>query len=851
MTKPSTESSSFFRRLIQRIDTFIIDKNFASVAVVLLGLVVFGRQIVDVINSAFGTSFEPFLTTELRTVVLGGLSVVIALVFILFYRRFSKLSVTLSTERERLSQVRNRSPREASSRPVHAGPGKVPPVPQELVEAVRLADVALVMGAGCSAQGSLPTALPFWLAVLDYVSDKIPQATQEILRDAIAEADTAAIESLLAQVGRDRLLEATASILDISNRSELPALHRILGERAWPAVVGLTWDELDLRAFPERNYVVVRPEDSQQLPELLRSGRQVLFKPIGDLRRPNSIAFTWQDYRKVLDRWSDLVLALSTLYSTRMLLFLGLSVDSIEQFLNGLSPNITSKRTHYALVPEDRANAVWQQGIGKRFNIQLIEMVPSASYPELPAFVRELIRLAPPTKPRGLAGAPRAPELKMIHLENIGLFKSFELKPTDRWNVLLGVNGGGKSTVLKAISLALCGRDSRVESAAQRLLRADATLGSIILEFNHTTVTVELTRERNRVRINAPSVTPVEAGTMLALGFPALRGVSSARPVGYASLPKLDPSTEDIIPLVADPYDKRLDRFIQWALNIKLGADRDPTGPDAALLNTLEELISSIVPPRPVRFILKRIESGRYELMVDTGDAIVPFDLISQGMSSIFNWIGVLLQRLYDVFPPSKDPKNDPASKPALVLIDEIDAHLHPEWQRRLIDLIRDHFTSIQVIATCHSPLIVGALDRSEVVVIRNGKPFQLTEDPKGMNVEDILTSAGFGMFSTRAEAGRREIARYLELFSKPLRNSGEEKEYEALSRRFGKLRYGTSAREERVRKIAYEALRTVERVEPAADLDPELRLLLERELGAVAPTVRSHPMSSPKEGPQ
>jgi predicted ATPase len=188
---------------------------------------------------------------------------------------------------------------------------------------------------------------------------------------------------------------------------------------------------------------------------------------------------------------------------------------------------------------------------------------------------------------------------------------------------------------------------------------------------------------------------------------------------------------------------------MQWALNIKLAGDRDPDGPDHALLLTLESLISSLIPPRPLRLVAQRVESGRFELLIDTGDAVVPFDLISQGMSSIFNWIGVLLQRLYDVFPPSPDRPGESIAKPALVLIDEVDAHLHPEWQRRLVDLVRQHFPAVQVIATCHSPLIVGALERSEIVIIRDRQPFAFNEDPKGMNAEDILTGSGFGLSST------------------------------------------------------------------------------------------------------
>jgi hypothetical protein len=281
-------------------------------------------------------------------------------------------------------------------------------------------------------------------------------------------------------------------------------------------------------------------------------------------------------------------------------------------------------------------------------------------------------------------------------------------------------------------------------------------------------------------------------------------------------------------PLVGEPFDRRLDGFMQWALNTKLAADREPNGPEAALLKKLETLIAEIIPPRPLHFVVNRTEGALLELRVDTGDGVVPFDLISQGMSSIFNWIGVLLQRLYDVFPASP---SEAERKPSLVLVDEIDAHLHPEWQRRLVDLVKKHFTNVRVIATSHSPLIVSALARDEVRSLRNGRVEKLAEDLKGKNAEDILTSAGFGLDSTRADSGKEEIAEYLDLLAKPRREPPEDEALSRLSKRFGELRYATSAREERVRKAVYQALQAESG--PASTVDPELRLLIERELGA------------------
>jgi hypothetical protein len=79
----------------------------------------------------------------------------------------------------------------------------------------------------------------------------------------------------------------------------------------------------------------------------------------------------------------------------------------------------------------------------------------------------------------------------------------------------------------------------------------------------------------------------------------------------------------------------------------------------------------------------------------------------------------------------------------ALVIIDEIDAHLHPTWQRRILTLLLQHFPNIQFFVTAHSPLVVGGCLDGEVVVLRKGTNqgltlFQFQHDFIGWGIEDI-----------------------------------------------------------------------------------------------------------------
>jgi hypothetical protein len=86
----------------------------------------------------------------------------------------------------------------------------------------------------------------------------------------------------------------------------------------------------------------------------------------------------------------------------------------------------------------------------------------------------------------------------------------------------------------------------------------------------------------------------------------------------------------------------------------------------------------------------------------------VPLEAISQGTGSVLCWIGTLLERLSEAG----------SGGAALVLIDEIDAHMHPKWQQLFVSAFREQFQDVQVIATTHSPLLVGSLKPEEIWLV-------------------------------------------------------------------------------------------------------------------------------------
>ena len=105
------------------------------------------------------------------------------------------------------------------------------------------------------------------------------------------------------------------------------------------------------------------------------------------------------------------------------------------------------------------------------------------------------------------------------------------------------------------------------------------------------------------------------------------------------------------------------------------------------------------------------VDAETRRVLVRTDDGLLPIEAVSQGTASLMGWVGFLVQRLYGVFPDAPRPCHEPA----IVLVDEIDAHMHPEWQQRLVQRLSEEFPGIQFIVTTHSPLIVAGMPVEQV----------------------------------------------------------------------------------------------------------------------------------------
>ncbi|MFN0301836.1 MAG: AAA family ATPase [Burkholderiales bacterium] len=185
--------------------------------------------------------------------------------------------------------------------------------------------------------------------------------------------------------------------------------------------------------------------------------------------------------------------------------------------------------------------------------------------------------------------------------------------------------------------------------------------------------------------------------------------------------------------------DATLDSPEQWAMDLDYRKGRTSL---AAVQFALDRLLPAME--------FARIDRRKRQLIFKTVDGEVPLDQLSDGYQNMAAWCGDLLYRITEAFPDRKDPLNTRG----VLLIDELDLHLHPVWRRKLVDFLSDTLPNFQFIATTHSALTAQQSCEGELYVIRREGTKQrptlipFVGEPRKMMLHQLLMSPMFGLAS-------------------------------------------------------------------------------------------------------
>ncbi|MGE3261385.1 MAG: AAA family ATPase [Bacteriovoracia bacterium] len=122
---------------------------------------------------------------------------------------------------------------------------------------------------------------------------------------------------------------------------------------------------------------------------------------------------------------------------------------------------------------------------------------------------------------------------------------------------------------------------------------------------------------------------------------------------------------------------------------------------------------------------------------------VLPMSSLSDGVRTMLALVVDVARRCATLNPQLGE---DAAQRtPGVLLIDEVDMHLHPRWQQRVTDLLRRAFPSLQIILSTHSPHVLSTVDKSSIRVIRLEDGIAHVETPefqtRGVESADVLST--------------------------------------------------------------------------------------------------------------
>jgi AAA15 family ATPase/GTPase len=357
-------------------------------------------------------------------------------------------------------------------------------------------------------------------------------------------------------------------------------------------------------------------------------------------------------------------------------------------------------------------------------------------------------------------------KLQSLTLENIGHFGTLTINLEKRVTCLIGYNGSGKSTILKALALALTGTEPFLNGNKRWI--DEKEFGEWLKISNYDNEgkpiyqqkegLISLTYVTNQIHQNEITLSYDEDfGVVLAQdvveGFHTVNNNQTEYlflgfPQGGGHQEPLDLNTEnypepiDLLPLIKDEAHQKLTRLKNWV--------------DVTHANYLEEkekgneiiaqglwgrirdvfrLISLVVSDnenenqiqfeKVARDITGKEKTSNIIIKLnlpEQGEQLIALDLVSQGFQNLFYWIGELVSRCYQVNEYyNTNPAHTYKAKDSIfemegvILIDEIDTYLHPKWQRNILKVLVDEFSKLQFVVTTHSPLVISNLSTMNI----------------------------------------------------------------------------------------------------------------------------------------
>lgn len=333
-----------------------------------------------------------------------------------------------------------------------------------------------------------------------------------------------------------------------------------------------------------------------------------------------------------------------------------------------------------------------------------------------------------------------------LTLSDIGPFPALSLsfRNDAGINLICGDNGVGKTTVLEAITASFsAGRSHRLKR------RQAASSGSLELIAQSNGSAHKIPLQVNEIDPNRGEMLgsrSTDAKNLIHIR--ASRDLTYFRQVSISRDPTFN--EKNFAQLVA--ADLSQNDIKTWLTNRYLLAPHaDKSSWTPQMLENLEtaKRFFSILDPA---ITLDQVDVTSFEVLVSTPNGIIPFELLSSGFRSSYFLLLSILKEL-----EFRNLEVSASEFSGVILVDEIDLHLHPTWQQEIGRVLTSAFPRAQIIATTHSPHVVQTTNSNEVISLRRNEDGSVERKSittgqygfMGWTIEEILEDV-MGVENTR-----------------------------------------------------------------------------------------------------
>jgi len=331
--------------------------------------------------------------------------------------------------------------------------------------------------------------------------------------------------------------------------------------------------------------------------------------------------------------------------------------------------------------------------------------------------------------------------IEELHLKNFRCFKELDIQfPKSNLAVFIGLNGAGKSAILDAIKIMLSPDDALMKEMF--LLDSDINIEenevkvSAKFDINLFSISWEHSKLKNTSSIQSCITESTDKYNAIKGGDTDVKNIYV-----MGECKRFFNNVYHYKTTRKNDFEEFKDWFIEEDAKenriIREKKDFSITSPKLDVLRQAIETFCSHIQNM-------KVDNMRTKDIADT-EIVLNFNEKELSLSQLSDGQRNLLLLVYDIafslINDEADDKNpiDILKGNRIILIDEIELHLHPQWQREVLPALQKTFPNIQFIVTTHSPQVLSRVHKDDIFILKDNQLYQPSSNPIGRDSADIM----------------------------------------------------------------------------------------------------------------